>query len=186
MAFKAVSPLSHPVNVSVLPASGRHEKLRPGAETLKELGEDHGLLAVEAFEADLVIRKWQRDGVRVTGTLRARIVQACVVTLEPVPSTIETGIDAVFLPEGSRLIRKSGAGEAAELVIDPEGEDAPETFVPPDLDVGAVAEEFFELAIDPFPRAPDAPQSPVETSPAPERENPFAVLAKLKGAKPGE
>ncbi len=40
----------------------------------------------------------------------------------------------------------------AELVIDAEGDDGPETFSGDRIDVGALAEQFFSLALDPYPR----------------------------------
>ena len=36
--------------------------------------------------------------------------------------------------------------------LDAEGPDSPETFSGETIDVGALAEEFFGLAIDPYPR----------------------------------
>ena len=41
----------------------------------------------------------------VSGRLAAEVVQACVVTLEPVVSKIEQDIDQIFVPEGSKLAR---------------------------------------------------------------------------------
>ncbi len=183
VGFSPVSPISRKVNVSVLPASGRREKLRPDEQALGDLAEAHDLQSVARFEADVVISKWQRDGVRVAGRILADFVQSCVVTLEPVPAVLDMPFEAVFLPEGSKLARRVRDGDPVELVIDPEGDDVPETFTPPDLDVGAIVEEFFVLALDPFPRSQNAPSEPVETAPAPERESPFAALARLKDDK---
>ena len=39
-----------------------------------------------------------------------------------------------------------------EILLDAEGPDSPETFSGDTIDVGALAEEFFGLAIDPYPR----------------------------------
>lgn len=72
-------------------------------------------------------------------------------------------------------------GEGGDLIIDAEGPDLPEPFEPPMLDIGAVAEEFFALALDPYPRAPGvAPPSEKAVEPAEERENPFAALKALR------
>ena len=48
----------------------------------------------------------------------------------------------------------------ARLIIDAEGPDLPETFSGDRLDAGAIAEEFFELAIDPYPRKPEMRMPP--------------------------
>ena len=48
--------------------------------------------------------------------------------------------------------RRSTSG--GEIVLDADGPDGPETFAGDTIDVGALAEEFFALAIDPYPRKP--------------------------------
>ncbi|MGH6860621.1 MAG: DUF177 domain-containing protein, partial [Phyllobacterium sp.] len=50
--------------------------------------------------------------------------------------------------------------ENGALIVSAEGPDTPETFSGDRLDVGAIAEEFFELSIDPYPRKPDAAAAP--------------------------
>ena len=90
-------------------------------------------------------------GVRVKGHVSVSIVQDCVVTLDPVEQQIEEDFEAIFLPENSRLAKRVQDG-SAELVLDPEGPDLPETFTGDSIDVGAVAAEFAALAIDPYPR----------------------------------
>lgn len=178
-----LSPIAHPINVTTLPDKGRVETLAPDADRRAALAKAHDLQAVERFSAELTIRRWQRDGVRVSGRIVADIVQTCVVSLEPVPARLEAPFEALFVPEQSRLARRMAEGEAHDIAIDPEGPDAPETFVPPDLDVGAVAEEFFALAIDPYPRAAEA-QSPVQVGATDDddeaAESPFAALAALR------
>ncbi len=56
-----------------------------------------------------------------------------------------------FCPRISKLGRL-GFHSGGEIVLDAEGPDSPETFSGDTIDVGALAEEFFELAIDPYPR----------------------------------
>ena len=51
--------------------------------------------------------------------------------------------------------RSSGAQGfegGGEIILDAEGPDSPETFSGDTIDVGALAEQFFGLAIDPYPR----------------------------------
>lgn len=175
------SPVSWPINVSVLPQKGRDETITADAAQLVELAAAHDLLAADSFEASIHVRRWQRDGVRLTGRVRARVTQECVVSLEPVEGTVDAEIDAVYVPEGSPLQRRMEPGEGGDLIIDSEGPDLPELFEPPMLDIGAVAEEFFALALDPYPRAPGvaAPSESV-AEPVEERENPFAALKALR------
>ncbi|MEL6202960.1 MAG: DUF177 domain-containing protein [Pseudomonadota bacterium] len=186
------SPISHPLNVSTLPTKGRTIVVHPDEGALAALAEEMGLLAVSDLRAEVSVTRWQRDGVRLFGPLRAKVIQTCVVTLEPLESTLETQIEALFMPDTSKLARKTAEYESNAILIDPESDDAPETFSPPELDIGAAVHEFLALAIDPYPRAPDAESIGVQPSSTPdaltadpERPNPFAVLAKLKdeGAK---
>ncbi len=75
---------SFEVNVTTLPGSGYHVTLRPGDKERAAIAEAAGITALPMLEADLVLKRWRRDGVEVTGELRARAEQPCVVTLEPV------------------------------------------------------------------------------------------------------
>lgn len=170
-----LSPVSFRANVRKLPARGMVMKLAADDAQCLALAEAHGLLTVENWQAELLVKTWKRDGISVTGRVKAEVTAACVVTLEPVPQHIDEAVEAVFVPETSRL---ADAGEGGEILLDSDGPDAPETFTGSEIDVGALAEEFFALALDPYPRAAKAP---IAAEPEPlKRENPFAKLAKLK------
>ena len=56
-----------------------------------------------------------------------------------------------------RGIFRKGCGE---VLLDADGPDRPETFAGDSIDAGALAEEFFALAIDPYPRKPGAALPP--------------------------
>jgi len=174
------SPVSYEINVRNLPAKGITVTFEADPNQSRELARNHGLLSVERFSAELVVRPWKKDGVQVSGRVKADITQACVVTLEPLPSRIDEDVSAIFVPENSRLARIDG--ENAEIVLQAEGDDLPEVFSGESVDVGALAEEFFELAIDPYPRKSgsevDLPaQGGEETEGGPLYE----ALKKLKG-----
>jgi hypothetical protein len=145
------SPVSFPVNVARLSRSGLPVWLDADGEQRAALAAAHQLLSVETFRFDLTVEPWKGDGVRVAGRVKAAITQACIISLEPVVSEIDEAVDTVFVPEGSKLA-VPGWIERGEMVLDAEGPDAPETFSGDFIDAGAVAEEFFALAIDPYPR----------------------------------
>lgn len=176
-----ISPVSHRLNVSVLPARGRRETIEADAEQRQALAAEHDLVSVERFAADIEVKRWQRDGVRLVGTIDAEITQRCVVTLDPLPARVRAPFEAVFVPDDSPLSRRTGPGEGADIIVDAEGPDLPEPFTPPMLDIGAAAEEFFALALDPYPRKKGAePPEDFAPDPADAPENPFASLAALK------
>ena len=112
---------------------------------------EHELLSVESYRAELLVAPWKRNGVKVSGRVEADITQACIVTLDPVEAHIDEAVEALFLPEQSKLGRQGFDG-GGEILLDAEGPDSPETFSGDTIDVGALAEQFFGLAIDPYPR----------------------------------
>ncbi len=176
MTASQVSPISFQVDVRRLPQRGFPLVIEPDAATLARLAAAHGLLAVETFRADLLLRNWKRGGISVTGRVTARIVQECVVTLEPLEAAIDEEIDTLFVPEGSALSRETI--EEGELVLSADGPDLPETFDGATIDAGAVAEEIFALGIDPYPRKPGA-ELPRDGG-GPDRVSPFAKLRDLR------
>lgn len=145
------SPVTFPVNVARLPKSGMQVTIEADAGQLEALAAAHELQAVERFVAKLEVSTWKKGGVRVSGRVQANVVQECVVTLEPVTGAIDEEVSATFLPEGSRLVVPAWSAEG-EILLDPEGDDSPELFSGDTVDVGQLAEEFFAMGIDPYPR----------------------------------
>ncbi|MEQ1954806.1 DUF177 domain-containing protein [Mesorhizobium sp. CN2-181] len=150
------SPISFEVNVARLPKRGMPVVIEATAAQREALAKIHGLVSVERLRADLVVTSWKRNGVQVRGRVEADIVQSCVVTLDPVDGKVDEEVSAVFLPEDSKLGRES-FGLGGEILIDVDGPDSPETFSGDRIDVGALAEEFFGLGIDPYPRKQGLP-----------------------------
>lgn len=150
------SPVSFLVHVARLPKKGMRVAIEADAAQRDALAAAHGLSAVERFHAELDVTAWKRGGVKVAGRVEAKVVQPCVVTLDPVEEEIGEEVSALFLPEGSKLAvpRRSVEGE---ILLDPEGDDAPELFSGDSIDVGQLAEEFFALGINPYPRRPGVP-----------------------------
>lgn len=149
------SPVSFMAHVARLPQKGLSVLVEADETQRQALSEDHGLQSVESFRAELVVAPWKRRGVKVTGRVSADVIQTCVVTLDPVTNHIDEEIEGLFLPRDSRLGRED-ADLGGEIVLDSEGPDSPDTFEGDTIDVGALAEQFFALAIDPYPRKPGA------------------------------
>lgn len=172
--------LTYPVPVLHLPQKGVTVKIGTDDKERAALAETHGLEAVNSFSAEFLLTPWKKDGIRLRGHVDAEIVQSCVVTLEPLTSTVSEEVDTVFVPENSRLARIK-LDESGEMLLDAEGADIPETFTGDRIDVGAVAEEFFELAIDPYPRKPGLPEDsePQVFGTEGEEEKPVSPFAKL-------
>lgn len=172
---------SYPVRVGHISANPVTVHIEADQQDLKRLAAQWQIPEVTGFKAEIALKRWKRDGVRVTGRISAEIIQECVVTLEPVKQHIEEDVEAVFLPEGSRLANRSQDG-AGEIFLDPEGPDLPDTFSGDSIDVGAVVAEFAALAIDPYPRKPgqDFADRIESDSASDKKPSPFAVLQGLK------
>ena len=108
-----------------------------------------------------------------TGRVRARIGQTCVVTLDPIENDIDEPIDLIFAPPEQIPELADLVDEAAES--DTEIPDPPEPIENGVIDLGRLATDALFLAIDPYPRKPDAVFEPVVTAPDPE-DHPFAAL----------
>lgn len=175
---------SYKVNVAHLSAKPLLVTLEADDRERQGLAQRWGVSSVEAVAAKLEVSRWKRDGVRVKGRVEARITQSCVVTLEPVASQIIETIEALFVPEGSRLARVE-TSDIGEMIVDAEGPDAPETFHGDMIDLAEICEEFIVLSIDPYPRLEGAELPPVLNGAADdeERESPFAGLSALKTGK---
>jgi uncharacterized metal-binding protein YceD (DUF177 family) len=104
-----------------------------------------GLIALDELHATLTMRR-QGDSVAVAGAVSASVVQACSVTGDPLPVTIDE-------PVALRFVETLELGEEIEL-----GEDALDTVEIDNgtIDLGEAAAETMALALDPFPRGPNA------------------------------
>jgi uncharacterized metal-binding protein YceD (DUF177 family) len=175
------NPFSYPVKVGHISANPVDVHIEADKSELEDLAKLWDVLSVESLAADLKISRWKRDGIRVKGNVRAKLVQACVVTLDPVPSEISEDLEQIFVPEGSKLAR-APSGEAGEMILDPDGPDLPESFSGDTIDVGAVVTEFAALAIDPYPRKPGIEfDGHIEDSGEADRKpSPFAALKDWK------
>jgi uncharacterized metal-binding protein YceD (DUF177 family) len=147
------------------------------------LADRFGLISLDRFHASFSVRRLRKDLIRVKGHISASLVQACVVTLEPIPAEIAEDVELDFSEEPDDL--------ATEMDLDAEAADGPEALLGGMINLGEVASEQLGLAIDPYPRRPGA-EIPTEWAgdPAPEpvpepKVNPFSALEKLTKGRGG-
>jgi hypothetical protein len=104
------------------------------------------------------------------------------VTLDPIENEIDEPIDLIFAPPEQIPDLSDLVDEAAES--ETEIPDPPEPIINGVIDLGRLATDALFLAVDPYPRRPDAVfDPPVET--ADPIDHPFAALKALRlDAKP--
>jgi hypothetical protein len=132
-----------PVSLARLPEAGREERLVATPAECAALAKRFAIPSVDRLEARLLLRPEPGGAVMVTGTLCAGVVQACVVSLEPVAQQVEEAVALRLLPPGQ------------EPSDDPDGPDEIATEGDA-VDLGEAVAEQLALALDPYPRAPGA------------------------------
>lgn len=161
--------LSRVVRLDRVPARGLDIDVQASEAERSALARRFELVELPALQAAVSVRPGMGGVWAVSGRLRAEVVQSCVVTLDPVPQSIDETFEVRF------------AAGAAGSPDDPE---APEPLEGDTIDVGAIVADHLSLALDPFPRAPGATFEPA-AEPADARPNPFAALEQLKGRLKG-
>ncbi|CAN5917827.1 DUF177 domain-containing protein [soil metagenome] len=142
-----------------------------------------GFLDLPTFSARVTVDRRPGGQVVVEGRLRGRVVQACVLTLDPVPQDLDDAFRIVFRQDH----KEEFDPESGEALLSAQA-DAPEPLSGNMLDVGEIVAEQLSLAVDPYPRRPGAQLEDVLPKPrqggrkvAPEqRRHPFAALAALR------
>jgi uncharacterized metal-binding protein YceD (DUF177 family) len=173
------TPLTRIFDVSHLGNTPQKQQIVADAAERAALQQQFELLALDSFEADLVIAPWGQLGVKVDGRLRADLVQACVVTLQPVPSHMDHRFSLSFLPADAIAADPKTVAEAEVIVIYDE-EDPPEPLEGNSIDLGPILAEQFALALDPYPRAPGATLVNDGDEDVDNAASPFAALSKLR------
>ncbi|MGB0573073.1 MAG: YceD family protein [Alphaproteobacteria bacterium] len=149
----------------LLPAERLVEKIHVDKVECTAIAERLGILSIENMTIDLELFRDLTGDVNLVGRIDADIVQACVVTLEPVAQHIDAPIYQRF----------SGRAEDNEG----EDEDPVEPIVEDAIEVGDVIVQNLSLVLDLYPRAPGAEFEEVDDE-AGKPTGPFAALAALR------
>lgn len=178
-------PWRVPVTVAHIPDTGLHRELEASAAERQAMADLAGVRDIVSAQAAFDVVPKSGGRVHVTGHVRARVGQTCVVTLDPIESEIDEAVDLIFAPEAevrrlADLIEEGQDGEEPPEVADP-----PEAIVNGLIDLGRIATDALFLAIDPYPRKPGVIFEAEVTTLDPE-DHPFAVLKALQDNKQGK
>ncbi len=175
---------SRPARLDHISPHGTEIRIEAKPQERAALAKRFDLLSLDSLEARVRLESFIAKGLyRVSGHLSASVVQACVITLEPIPAVLEEDFSMTYA-QGSAE-EKGGEGKVGEVDIFMDEEDPPDFIEGDAIDIGEAVAEQLSLALEPFPRKAEAVFASEEeevSSPsiAPVVESPFAVLARLR------
>ncbi|CUS43692.1 MAG: DUF177 domain-containing protein [Pseudomonadota bacterium] len=170
----SVPEFSRPERIDTIGEGEREVAVSASAEERAALAVRFGLKAIDRLEGKFRIRR-DAAGIVARGNVQADVVQACVVTDEPIPVSVDEPVALRFVADDEP------AGEEVEL-----SEDALDTisFDGAAIDLGEAAADTMALALDPFPRGPNAAAVLKQAGVISEEEaKPLGALAGLAGLK---
>jgi uncharacterized metal-binding protein YceD (DUF177 family) len=161
---------SRPERLDQIGGDPRIVRIEADAAERAALARRFGWPRVDRLAAEFQVRR-EADGVRATGRVEGAVTQACSISNAPLVATIDEAVDLRFAAEPV-------AGEEVELSADVLD------ILPIEggaIDLGEAAAETLALALDPFPRAPDAEEVLRDAGVRSEGEDgPFGALAGLR------
>jgi uncharacterized metal-binding protein YceD (DUF177 family) len=161
-------PLSRPLVVDQLPARGLDTVVEATPVERDALARDFGLAAIHALAGSFQVKGDVRR-LKVSGRVKASVVQTCVVTLEPFDVEVNEEVDVDF----TEAVDKGPSLDEVEIT-----DDMPDEIVNGRIDLGALTAEFLALGLDRYPKKPGAA---FETSAGEGGDDsPFAKLKELK------
>jgi hypothetical protein len=171
------SPWSVPIVVAQIPDTGLHRDIEASAAERSAMAEVGGLREILSVSAALDVTPIGQGRVSVVGSVKARIGQTCVVTLDPIENDLDESIDLVFAPE-SEIPQLADLVDEALASLTPIP-DPPEPIQNGIIDLGRVATDALFLSVDPYPRKPDA-KFELPLTPDDPEDHPFAALKMLR------
>ena len=160
---------SRPVVAERLPAGEAVYEIAASAPEREALARRLDLVALDRLEARICLNRLGGGLIGMAATLSADVVQRCVVTLEPVANRVDDAFTLLFGGDGDEV-------EGGEVVVDGAAE-IREPLCNGAIDLGEAVAQQLSLALDPFPRAADAPVAATDEN---RDVGPFAALVKWR------
>lgn len=161
--------------------------LAASAEEREKLCHRFGLLSLERLEGQFRLSPGEGQAIMAEGKIRAKAMQPCVITGEPVEEQLEETFLLRFLPR-DEIVDDDTLD--LETLLAEEADDVP--YDGHAIDVGEALAEQLALCLTPYPRLEGSgldafvevtPTEEEEEAPKMEKPNPFAALAQLKEKK---
>jgi uncharacterized metal-binding protein YceD (DUF177 family) len=162
---------SRSIHIDTLGEGPRTIAIEADAAERVALAARFGLAAIDMLAAEASVTR-TGDIISATGTLRAKVVQTCVATATLLPVSLSEPFTLRFVP--------ALAADEEEIELSEEDLDVID-YADGAVDLGEAVAETMALALDPFPRSPDADATLKAAGVVDETEvGPFAILKGLK------
>jgi uncharacterized metal-binding protein YceD (DUF177 family) len=163
---------SRPERIDTFGAGERLISIAANEAERTALAARFGLIAIDRLEGQFKVHN-EAAGIIARGHVSAAVIQACSVTDDPIPVTVDEDVALRFIADD--------AVDEEEIEL---AEDALDTmfYAGSAIDLGEAAAETMALALDPFPRGPGAAAALRAAGVISEDEvKPLGALAGLKG-----
>ncbi len=177
-----ILPFTAPFDLGRLSESGTDVTLAPAGPERDAIAHWLEIEALPSLTATIHLSRTGDDEYAYAASFAADVVQACVVTLEPVSGHVTGEFRRSFkqIPRahGRRRVEEHPPATVELSTLEDNDVEMIESTV---IDLAAPLLEEVSLALDPYPRAPGVEfEAPEEEKSA--ADNPFAVLERLKSA----
>ena len=164
---------SYPLKIEDINQGEQTYKLRANKAQLETLSEILQIPAVNYFEADIKLTFQKKKGILdVSGEVRAGLTLISVISLDEFNKDYKSNFSLTYDTNATyEQIR-----EMDEDIED----DIPDIVIDGKIDLGDIAIEQLALVMEDHPRKDGEKFTSVIEDDSPVRENPFAVLSKLK------
>ena len=169
---------SRPVSASKVSATLATYRIQANEAERAALARRFGLVSLDRLEAEVQLRRVGGD-FHFAAALSAALVQSCIVTLDPMPVTLQESFTLCFRPGIDE-------DEADRLALENPEDEIVEPLMGDSIDIGEAVAQQLAVAMDPYPRAAAAQAAEVEfefgetADEVPARRSPFDALAALK------
>jgi uncharacterized metal-binding protein YceD (DUF177 family) len=164
---------SRSYRIDTLGSAPRHVEIEADDAERAALARRFGLVEIESLSAEAELTR-SDESVTAAGRLRARAVQSCVASGEPVPESIDEEFRIEFRPPP----QSTGGEDEIELS---ENELDVVFYDGAAIDLGEAMAETLSLSLNPYPRSDRAEDALRQAGVKSEAEaGPFAALKALK------
>lgn len=171
MTQEPAPEFSRPVRLDTIGEAARSISMVAEPAECAALARRFGLVAMDKLAGTASILR-TAQGIRATGRMTAAVIQKCVATSEDVPAEIDEEFALIFVA--------AAGGQSEEIELAADDLDIVE-YDGQAVDLGEALAQTLALALDPFPRSPNADAALRAAGVLREEEaGPFSALAELK------